>query len=280
MSEPYTLDADLYPDISNIVTEDDTSKHNFPSDIDLSPDISHIITEDDTPVDNFASEKLQRLLVESLYNSWTVPSDFQTFLAAANVALFYAVKNPPLVPDVFLSLDVTVAEDWWQRRNRSYLFWEFGKPPEVVIEIVSNTEGGELNKKLREYARMRVLYYIVFDPIQQLKQSVLQVFELQGTSYVPMTEYWLEGVGLGLTLWQGVFEGRQDVWLRWCDREGNVIPTGTERAEQERQRAEQERQRAEQEHQRAEQAESQLEQERQRAERLVERLRTLGINPD
>lgn len=55
MSEPYTLDADLYPDISNIVTEDDTSKHDFPSDIDLSPDISHIITEDDTPVDNFAS---------------------------------------------------------------------------------------------------------------------------------------------------------------------------------------------------------------------------------
>jgi hypothetical protein len=83
MSEPYTLDADLYPDTSNIVTEDDTSKHDFPSDIDLSPDISHIITEDDTPGDNFASEKLQRLLVESLYNAWTVPSDFQIFLAAA-----------------------------------------------------------------------------------------------------------------------------------------------------------------------------------------------------
>jgi hypothetical protein len=120
---------------------------------------------------------------------------------------------------------------------------------------------------------MRVLYYIVFDPIQQLKQSVLQVFELQGTSYVTMTEYWLEGVALGLTLWQGVFEGRQDVWLRWCDREGNIIPTGTERAEQERQRAEQERQRAEQ-------AELQLEQERQRTEQLAEQLRTLGINPD
>ncbi len=271
MSEPYTLDADLEPDISNIVTEDDTSKHDFPSDVDLSPDISHIITEDDTPVDNFASEKLQRLLVESLYDSWSNPSD-SPFLAAANVALFYTVKKPPLVPDVFLSLDVTVAADWWQRRNRSYLFWEYGKPPEVVIEIVSNTEGGELNKKLREYARMRVLYYVVFDPIQQLQQSVLQVFQLQGTSYVPMTEYWLEGVGLGLTLWQGVFEGRQDVWLRWCDREQNIIPTGAERAEQERQRAEQERQRAEQ-------AESQLQQERQRAAQLAERLRALGIDP-
>lgn len=254
MSEPRTLDADLYPDISNIVTEDDTSKHDFSSDVDLSPDISHVITKDDTPVDNFTFKKLQRLLVQSLYDSWFTPGDSQ-ILVAANVALFYAVKKPSLVPDVFLSLDVTVAEDWWQRRNRSYFFWEFGKPPEVVIEIVSNTEGSELDKKLREYARMRVLYYIVFDPIQQLKQSVLQVFELQGTSYVAMTEYWLEDVGLGLTLWQGVFEGRQDMWLRWCDRDENIIPTGTEGVEQERQRAEQ--------------AESQLEQERQRAEQLA-----------
>lgn len=122
-------------------------------------------------------------------------------------------------------------------------------------------EGSELDKKLREYARMRVLYYVIFDPIQQLKQSVPQVFELQGKSYVPMTEYWLEGVGLGLTLWQGVFEGRQGVWLRWCNRDGNIILTGTERAQQERQRAEQ--------------AELQLEQKRQRAERLH-----LGIDPD
>lgn len=268
MSEPYTLD----PDINIIVIEDDTSEHDFPSDV-VSLDISHIITEDDNPVDNFASEKLQRLLVESLYDSWSAPGISQTFIAAANVALFYTVKKPLLVPDVFLSLDVTVAEDWWQRRNRSYFFWEFGKPPEVIIEIVSNTEGGELDKKLREYARMRVLYYVVFDPIQQLKQSVLQVFELQGTSYVPMTKYWLEGVGLGLTIWQGVFECRQDVWLRWCYRDGNIISTGTERAERERQRAEQE-------HQRAEQAEAQLKQEHQKTERLVERLRTLNIDPN
>ena len=102
MSEPYTLDADLYPDISNIVTEDDTSKHDS-SDIDLAPDISHIITEDDTPVDNFASDKLQRLLVESIDNSWSAPGISQ-ILAAANVALFYTVKKPPLVPDI------TVAE--------------------------------------------------------------------------------------------------------------------------------------------------------------------------
>ena len=63
------------------------------------------------------------------------------------------------------------------------------------------------------------------------------------------------------------------VWLRWCDREGNVIPTGAELAEAERARAEAERQRAEEEQRRAEA-------ERARAERLAARLRALGIDPD
>jgi hypothetical protein len=50
-----------------------------------------------------------------------------------------------------------------------------------------------------------------------------------------------------------------NVWLRWCDREGTLILTGAERAEQERQLAEQER---------------------LRAERLSAQLRALGIEPE
>jgi hypothetical protein len=78
---------------------------------------------------------------------------------------------------------------------------------------------------------------------------------------------------LGLTLWQGPFENWDTVWLRWCDRQGRVIPTGAERADQERQRADQERQRADQERQRADQ-------ERLRAEHLAAQLRGLGVTPE
>ena len=39
-------------------------------------------------------------------------------------------------------------------------------------------------------------------------------------------------VGLGLRLWQGKFEGFEDTWLRWCDANGEIIPTGEERAVQ------------------------------------------------
>lgn len=36
---------------------------------DFIPDVSNLVTEDDTPVDNWFSEKLQRLLVSSIYSS-------------------------------------------------------------------------------------------------------------------------------------------------------------------------------------------------------------------
>lgn len=105
---------------------------------DLLPDISHLVTEDGAPLDNLPSEKQQRLLTEPLYSSWSGPSNAQGFLVAANVGLFATNKQPSVVPDVFLSLDVEVAENCWEKRHRSYFFWEFGKPPEIVIEIVSN----------------------------------------------------------------------------------------------------------------------------------------------
>ncbi|MEH2235424.1 Uma2 family endonuclease [Nostoc sp.] len=226
------------------------------------PDANQLVTENDTPVDNFASAKQQRLLVSSLYSSL----QSQTFLAEANVGIYYTDLQPPIVPDVFLSFDVQVPENWWEKQNRCYMVWRFGKPPEVVLEIVSNKEGDELGKKLQIYEHMRASYYIVYDPNQQLREKVLRVYELRGTRYFETSENWLEQVGLGVTSWEGEFEGRQDHWLRWCYQDGNVLLTGDERAEQERQRAEQERQRAEQ-------AE-------QRTQLLADRLRAMGVDPD
>jgi hypothetical protein len=177
------------------------------------------------------------------------------------------------VPDMFLSLDVTVAQAWWRKEHRSYFIWEFGKPPELVLEIVSNTEGGEDSEKRRKYAWMRVPFYVIYDPQLQVMQEVLTVYRLRDLQYERQDTAQLPCLKLGLTLWEGEFEGKVDTWLRWTDAQGVLIPTGKERAEQERQRAEQEHQRAEQEHQRAEQ-------EHQRAERFAALLRQAGIDPE
>ena len=71
-------------------------------------------------------------------------------------------------------------------------------------------------------------------------------------TYEPISPSWFPKVSLGLVLWEGIFEGQQRVWLRWCDRGGKVIPTGDENTEKER----------------------------QRAERLREQLRALGVEPE
>jgi Uma2 family endonuclease len=240
------------------------------------PDANLLVTEDDTPVDNFASEKQQRLLVGSLYSSLQQ----QQFLAAANVAIFHKDTEPAIVPDIFVSFDVQVPENWWEKQNRCYLVWKFGKVPEIVIELVSNREGEELGKKLATYEQMRVSYYIVYDPQQKLGNEVLQVYKLHTRRYEKTSETWLAEVGLGLTIWSGEFEGRQDNWLRWCDQEGNILLTGDEKAELEKQRAQSAEERAQSAEERAQSAEERAQSAEERAQLLAQKLRELGIDPN
>jgi Uma2 family endonuclease len=192
------------------------------------PDNSQLVQEDDTPLDSFINEKQQRLLTEVL--SGYELNNGIPFIVAANVGIFRNVRHPAIVPDVFLSLNVSVADTSDRPDVRSYLLWEFGKPPEVAIEVVSPTPGNELGSKFTDYALMGVMYYVVYDPLGKLSRQPLQIFELQGGRYLPKTDGWLPLAGLGLTLWQGVFENVNYTWLRWCDAEGNVIPTVEELA--------------------------------------------------
>ena len=157
---------------------------------------------------------------------------------SSNVGLFFAVRSPPLVPDVLLSMDVDLPADLHPKRHRSYFLWEYGKPPDVVIEVVSNREGGEDSQKLAAYARVAVPYYVIFDPDRLLSAEVLRGYRLDATEFHKMDEpLWFPDVGLGLRLWQGRYEEHDITWLRWVDAEGMPVPTGQERAEAERQRA-------------------------------------------
>lgn len=240
--------------VSSATTSDTTL-----SPTDRSPQIDNLIIEDDTPVDNFFSAKLQRLLVEILYSSWVSFGMNRSFIADADIGIFSSVHRPPIVPDMFISLDVEVPQDFQEKKNRTYFVWEFGKSPDVVVEVVSNKKGNELGSKLRDYARLGVSYYIVFDPLQQLGETVLYVFGLNQGEYERLDQLWLENVGLGVALWEGTYEGLTTTWLRWCDRDGQLLPTGAERATQ---------------------AEAKVTAATARADKLAEQLRSLGVDPD
>jgi Uma2 family endonuclease len=229
-------------------------------------DVSHLVTEDDTPVDNIFSERQMDLLVDSLYASWRGPAEDMPFVAMANVALYFALRQQPLVPDVLISLDVRLPGDVWKKENRSYLIWEYGKPPEVVVEIVSNRKGQEKGQKLAQYARLGIPYYVVYDPYRLLGDKPLTVYSLREGRYRESENMQLSGVGLGVTLAPGVYRGMQATWLRWQDAEGNMLLTGEEQAAQAQAQAAQ--------------AQAQAEAERERAERLAAQLRALGVEPE
>lgn len=198
--------------------------------------IANLPTEDDEPLDNLFSGKQQRLIVESLYSSWKPISvdtnSERAFFAASNVGLYFSVHQPPLVPDMFLSMDVEMPADLDLNAHRSYFVWEFGKVPDVAVEIVSNRKGDELTRKLKDYANIGVTYYIVLDPFGNLGENKLQVYELGfGKRLRPKNNAFLDEIGLEVRLWQGEFEGLEGEWMRWYNADGNLILTGNERAD-------------------------------------------------
>ncbi len=250
------------------------------------PDLSHIETEDDTPVDNLLSAKNQRLLVEPLYSSWSPSQEKGLFLADANVGVFHDLNVSPLVPDVFLSVGVHVTGHWWRKEHRSYFYSFFKKPPDVVIEIVSNNRGGEDTHKLWMYAEvLHIPYYVIYDPYEYLGHEMVRVYKNQGGVYESLPSMWMDSIDLGITLWTGEYEGGYGPWLRWCNADQVVIPTGKERADRAEQqarfaerRAMYAEERATRAEQRAESAEQRASLAEQRAEQLAAKLRELGID--
>ncbi|MGB7440595.1 MAG: Uma2 family endonuclease [Coleofasciculaceae cyanobacterium] len=160
----------------------------------------------------------------------------------------------------------------------SYLIWQEGVNPFVVVELLSpGTEQEDLGQTLREvnqpptkwevYERvLRIPYYVVYSRYT----NELRVFRNIASRYQELTieqsRVWMPELEIGLGLWQGCYNQIEGLWLRWFDSVGNWLPTPAEEAEQERHKTEWERQRAERE--------------RQRAERLAAQLRALGVEPE
>ena len=250
------------------------------------PDLDQFVTEDGKPVDNMYVEKLQRLLTEPLYSSWPGPGENRTFLALANVGLFFSATEPPLVPDMMLSLDVPAKLHPHTKEHRSYFTWIMGGVPDVAIEIVSDLRGEEEGEKMRTYARLNIPYYVIYDPDEVLRHGVLRTFERSGKRYkaIPACEF--DDIGLGLKLWDGEYEGHHDTWVRWCDLNGNLVPTGKERADDEKRRADDEQRRADDEQRRADDEKHRADDEQRRAAakearilRLEAQLQELGQEP-
>lgn len=206
--------------------------------------VNNMITEDDEPVESFFVERQMRLLVDQLLSSWQpvpftdAPNEARSFIAAANVGIFTSPYQPAIVPDMFLSLDVEQDAESNSKESHSYCLWVHEKAPEVVVEIISDKRGGELDAKMNRYGRMNVDYYVTFDPRGVYEQPFIRVYERTiGWRYRLCQDLMLPNIGLSLSLWRGEYQGMNEEWLRWLDANENLILTGAERANAETLRA-------------------------------------------
>ncbi|WP_254564242.1 Uma2 family endonuclease [Oscillatoria sp. HE19RPO] len=254
------------------------------------PDAEELPSSDETPVDNELQNLIPTVLRAILIELWSNRLDW---FFGINMGVYHATgDNPriPIVPDGFLSLGVTRLKNAGLRK--SYIVWtENNIVPIWVLEVVSETYGAEYDEKMAVYAKLGVLYYVIYNPDfwRRENRDPLEIHKLIDGEYIRLSgePVWIPEIGLGIGRGLGTFDRTQREWLYWYDEEGNRYPTPEEvayrerqRAETERQNAETERQRAETERQRAETERQNAETERQRADRLAQLLLQQGIDPD
>ncbi|MEQ8385827.1 MAG: Uma2 family endonuclease [Coleofasciculus sp. A1-SPW-01] len=210
---------------------------------------------------------LQARFLEDTFCPPNYPTDH--IFVASDLNLYYNPRQTNWYkrPDWFAVVGV---DRLYEQRDlrMSYVVWQEEVNPFVVVELISpGTEKEDLGQTLREanqpptkwevYERiLRVPYYIVFNG----RTNQLRAFQLMGSRYTELDvsepRVWMDDIQLGLGLWQGFYGECDRTWLRWYDAQSNWILTPSERERQG------------------------VERERRRVERLVEQLRSLGVEPD
>jgi Uma2 family endonuclease len=282
-----------------------------PAEIQL-PDHTQLPESDGTFVKNFQEHPQSLLLTDSIRPILQKLHPDGRYAIGQDSGIYWRLTDPPErgaeAPDWFYVPNVSPTLKG--KIRRSYVLWKEYIAPQIVLEFVSGDGTEERDRtapsadedaaikpgKFWVYEQaIRVPFYGIYD----VKNATIEVYQLVLGRYQPLLpnlrgHYEIPAMDVALGRWEGCYGEYTEPlpWLRWWSREGELLLTGEERAEQEKQRAEQEKQRAEQEKQRAEQEKQRAEQEKQRAEqekqraeqekqradRYAEQLRQMGIN--
>jgi Uma2 family endonuclease len=259
-----------------------TSATNPATDLTPFPDHTQLPESDGTFVKNFQEHPQSILLTDSIRPILQQLHPDGQYCIGQDSGIYWRMTDPPEkgaeAPDWFYVGNVPPSLDGQPRR--SYVLWREFIAPLIVLEFVSG-DGTEERDRTPWKGKFWIYEQVIRPPfygIYEVNKASVEVYHLIDGQYqlLPVNErghYPIHPLGVELGIWQDSYQNMELPWLRWWDSQGNLLLSGEERAEQERQRAEQESQRAEQESQRAEK-------ERQRSERLIAQLRALGVEPE
>jgi Uma2 family endonuclease len=215
--------------------------------------------EDGEPMESIFHDAQDALLKDTLLKAW---SERRDVFVGGNQFVYFSLAqvrhNDFRGPDVIVVLDVEY------RERKSWVAWEEGgRLPDVVIEVTSDSTAHiDRGEKMRIYSQVwRTGAYFIFDP----DTEVLEGYRLDrtGRAYEPLVadangDFDVASLRLKLGLRPTSFRHLERRFVRWLTPDGSPLPTGTERADAERQRADAERQRADAERQRADALQAEL----------------------
>ena len=271
-----------------------------PSDADFS---IRLPTQDDLPCDDGMPMETPR----HGFQMWLLIDALQGWLrargngfAGGNMFLYYSLEQIRhrdfIGPDFFVALNVPLGE------RKSWVVWEQGRTPDLVVELLSgSTARYDKTGKKELYARqVRVPEYYWYDPFNP---TDFAGFKLVGGVYQPLHpdpqgRILSPALQLCLGCWKGVYLEVETTWLRWFTPEGEMLPNKDEIAERKADDAQREadnaqrkaddaQRKADDAQRKADDAQRKVniaEQEAalaiERAARLAEQLRRLGVDPD
>jgi Uma2 family endonuclease len=195
----------------------------------LPPTQDELPCDDGMPMETARHRQQLELLIDSLH-TWldTRPDGY----AGGNMFIHFSLeqvrKQSFRGPDFFLVLGVPKIE------RKSWVVWEEGKGPDVVIELLSATtaKDDKTVKRAVYQDQLRVSEYFWYDPFNPDDWTG---FKLNDGKYEPlMTDD--QGrllsplLNLALVRWRGLYGGIEATWLRWATLEGELLPTRAEAA--------------------------------------------------
>lgn len=192
------------------------------------PSTAELPDSDDKPVDSELQILIPNLLLAILSTIWQNRDDWYFGI---NMGIYYEPYKDPIVPDGFLSLGV---ERFVGENGRSsYALWEEDNiAPTLALEVVSQTYNGEYEQKKIDYAKLGVLYYVIFAPTRKVcRRQRLEVYRLVNNEYIlqPGDKIWMPEISLGIGRERGTYQGRTREWLFWYDQDGTRYLTQEEK---------------------------------------------------
>ncbi len=196
---------------------------------------------EDVPVDGTTQNLVPNLLLFLLMERW---AERQDWCFGVNMAIYHTTGASPMVPMVpegFLSVGVERRKQKGPRAD--YKVWKEKEiMPLLVLEVVSHLPRGEYLEAMGVYARMGVLYYVVYNPVfwRRDEQQPFEVYRLEDGVYQQQIgePYWMPEVGLGIGRYRGEVGGFPQEYLTWFEDGGRRLRWAVEIEKEKRERLE------------------------------------------